>query len=192
MDWFHFLAYVSITAITPGPNTIASMSNASRVGFGKALPFNFGIWAAFSLVSLVCAVFCTLLSALIPVIQTPLLVVGGLYMLYLAWHMWTSTGITQNATGKNSFLSGALLQFVNPKIYVYCLVSMQAYILPHYGQSLWIVAGFALFLAFAGFVCTLIWAAAGSMLKVLFSQYATITNRLLALALVYCAVALFL
>lgn len=42
-SWIGFLSYVFITAFTPGPNNIMSMSNASRLGFKKAFPFNLGI-----------------------------------------------------------------------------------------------------------------------------------------------------
>lgn len=50
--WPQFLAYVLVTAGTPGPNTLMSMGNGSRLGFRRALPFNFGIWAGFSVVML--------------------------------------------------------------------------------------------------------------------------------------------
>ncbi|WP_409967068.1 LysE family transporter [Bengtsoniella intestinalis] len=192
MDWIHFLTYVLATTITPGPNTITSMSNASRVGFRKGISLNFGMWFGFSIVSLCCAAFCSLLTTALPVMQWPLLILGAVYMLHLAWKMWKTGGITANDSGKSGFTAGALLQFVNVKIYIYCMVSMQAYILPIYSDQPLIVAGFALFLAFAGFVCGLVWAAGGSALKVLFSRYAVMTNRVLALALVYCAVALFI
>lgn len=192
MDWFHFLTYIFVTTITPGPNTITSMTNASRVGFRKGVSLNFGMWFGFSIVSLACALGCSLLSAVLPMVQTPLLIAGAAYMLHLAWKLWKTGSITANDSGRSGFRAGALLQFVNPKIFVYCIVSMQAYILPHYGTQPLIVAGFALLLAFTGFCCGLVWAAGGSLLKVIFSRYASITNRILALALVYCAVALFL
>ena len=40
-NWFAFLTYAVITAATPGPNNIMSMSNGGRLGFKGALPFNF-------------------------------------------------------------------------------------------------------------------------------------------------------
>ena len=52
--------------------------------------------------------------------------------------------------------------------------------------------GFALLLAFIGFAFTLCWSVFGSVFKKLFSKYAKITNTLMALLLVYCAVSLFL
>ena len=128
--WIPFLSYALITAITPGPNTIMSMSNASRRGFRRAFPFNLGIWAGFSLVMLLCTFFCSALSAVLPKMKTPMLCVGAAYMLYLAWKTFTAPPEIREDERHGSFLSGFLLQFVNPKIYLYCIVSMEAYILP--------------------------------------------------------------
>ncbi|NLM87020.1 MAG: hypothetical protein GX171_10060 [Clostridiales bacterium] len=100
MNWTAFLVYALSTAATPGPNNILSMSNGSRKGFLKALPFFHG--------------------------QT-----------------------------------GKLLLF-------------------------------ALLLAFIGFVFTLLWSAFGSAFRILFSRHARAVNSVMALLLMYCALALFL
>lgn len=69
---------------------------------------------------------------------------------------------------------------------------MEAYILPYY-QGQWPeLTLFALLLAFIGFVFTLCWALFGSVFRMLFSKYARVTNTVMALLLVYCAVSLFL
>ena len=96
-SWFSFLTYAIVTAVTPGPNNIMSMSNASRKGFHRALPFNLGIWAGFSIVMILCTIFCSMLSALIPKIKMPMLVIGAVYMLYLAWEtLRSSDSIKEN------------------------------------------------------------------------------------------------
>lgn len=191
-NWAGFLTYMIVTAITPGPNNLMSLSNAGRLGFRKALPFNLGIWVGFSAASLICALFCDTLTALLPVMKLPMLIVGALYMLYLAVKTLKSTPELEDARSKGGFVHGLLVQFINPKLYLYCIISMEAYILPFYaGQTLPLV-GFALLLAFVGFVCTLCWAAFGSAFKLVFSKYAKITNALMALLLVWCAISLFL
>ena len=90
-SWFSFLTYAVVTAITPGPNNIMSMSNGSRKGFKGALPFNFGIGVGFSIVMLLCTAFCSMLSSLIPKIKMPMLIIGAAYMLYLAWETFRSS-----------------------------------------------------------------------------------------------------
>lgn len=192
MSWLHFLSYAVVTAVTPGPNNIMSMSNAGRLGFRRSFPFNLGIWAGFSLVMLLCTLFCGTLSSLIPKIKMPMLFIGAAYMLWLAWKTFRSASAIEEDPRGGGFVSGMLLQFVNPKIYIYGVVSLEAYILPFY-QGRWAaLVFFALLLAFIGFTFTLLWALFGSAFKLLFSRYARITNAVMALLLVYCAVSLFL
>ena len=137
-SWVNFLSYAVVTAVTPGPNNLMSMSNAGRLGF-KSPPVT-----------------------------------------------------DEDGQGKGGFVSGLALQFVNPKIYIYCIVSMEAYILPYY-QGQWPeLTLFTLLLAFIGFVFTLCWALFGSVFRMLFLKYARVTNTVMALLLVYCAVSLFL
>lgn len=40
--WFSFLTYAVVTAVTPGPNNIMSMSNGSRKGFRGRCPLIWG------------------------------------------------------------------------------------------------------------------------------------------------------
>ena len=191
-SWGSFLSYAIITAATPGPNNIMSMSNAGRLGFRHSFPFNLGIWVGFSAVMLLCTAFCGALSSIIPRIKTPMLVLGAAYMLWLAWKTFKSPSDIEEVHSRGGFVSGLLLQFINAKIYIYGIVSMEAYILPFYQGNWAALALFALLLAFMGFVFTLCWALFGSAFKLLFSKYAKITNTIMALLLVYCAVSLFL
>ena len=142
--WVSFLLYAVVTAVTPGPNNIMSMSHASRMGFRRALPFNLGIWAGFSVVMLLCTLLCSLLSELIPKIKLPMLILGACYMLYLAWETFRSGNEVAEQHGRTGFLSGLALQFINPKIYIYCILSMEAYILPYYAGRPWILTLFAI------------------------------------------------
>lgn len=128
-NWLNFLSYAIVTAVTPGPNNIMSMSNARRPGFRKSFPFCLGVWAGFSAVMLICTFFCNMLSEIIPKIKMPMLIICALYMLWLAWKTLKSSSNIEEKHSQSSFISGALLQFINPKIYIYCIVSMEAYIL---------------------------------------------------------------
>lgn len=69
---------------------------------------------------------------------------------------------------------------------------MEAYILPYFQDRPLILLGFALLLAFIGFLFTLAWSAFGSVFQRLFSRHARLVNTIMALLLVYCAVSLFL
>ena len=84
-SWFSFLTYAIVTAVTPAPITLCLCLTQAEKGFHRALPFNLGIWAGFSIVMILRTIFCSMLSALIPKIKMPMLVIGAVYMLYLAW-----------------------------------------------------------------------------------------------------------
>ena len=165
-NWFAFLTYAVITAATPGPNNIMSMSNGGRLGFKGALPFNFGILAGFAAVMLICTAFCSTLTELIPAVKTPMLIAGAAYMLHLAWATYKSDGVITEDHSRSGFYSGLILQFINPKIYIYCITSMQAYILPFYTGKPFKLTLFALLLAFIGFIFTLCWSAFGSAFQI--------------------------
>ena len=131
------------------------------------------------------------MSTLIPKIKMPMLIIGAIYMLYLAWQTFKSTDSIEENHSREGFLSGLFLQFVNPKIYIYCIMSMEAYILPFYNGEYVKLLGFAILLAFIGFVFTLCWSAFGSVFKLLFSKHTKTVNTIMALLLVYCAASLF-
>jgi len=192
LSWRIFLTYLLVTSATPGPNTLSSLANGTRLGFRKSLPFMLGIWCGFSLVAVLCTVLCSTLKALIPQIQTPMRILGACYILYLAWKTWRSGSVDEIAASRSSFRDGFLLQFVNVKVFLYCIVAMQSYVLPYYQGQSGALLFFALLLAFIAFAMNLCWAGFGSALKVLFSRYAAIVNRILALLLVWCALRLFL
>ncbi len=193
-SWATFLSYAIITAITPGPNCLMAMNCAARVGMKRAMPFELGILAGFSVAALLCTAFCSLLQTALPAIELPMKIIGAAYMLFLAYHtLRSSSEVQQKDSPKGyGFWSGAFLQFLNPKLYLYCIVSMEAYILPYFHGQWAALVGFSLLLAGLGFVCTLLWAAFGSTFKLLFSKYAKATSIVMALLLAYCAVSLFL
>lgn len=191
-SWTSFLTYAVVTAVTPGPNNIMSMSNGNRKGFKGALPFNLGILVGFSAVMILCTAFCSLLSTWIPKIKMPMLIAGACYMLYLAWETFRSSDTIEENHSRDGFLSGLFLQFINPKIYIYCIMSMEAYILPFYNGQILPLLAFALLLAFIGFAFTLLWSAFGLIFKRLFSKHAKLVNTAMAALLVYCAISLFL
>lgn len=190
-DWLSFLTYAVITAVTPCPNNIMSMANGTCKGFVASLPFNFGILFGFSLVMLICTFFCEVLASLIPSLIRPLQIIGGLYLVWLSWQIYQSGSDLAQSMQSDSFWSGAILQFVNVKIYIYCILSMQTYILPIYHGEARALIGFALLLAFIGFGFTLLWSAFGAIFSILFSRYSKFVNTVLAIALLYCTYTIF-
>lgn len=64
MNFSAFFSYTFLTAYTPGTNNIMSMTNASRDGMKRTLPFLAGITTGFIVVMAACAAFSSLLSVI--------------------------------------------------------------------------------------------------------------------------------
>ena len=189
--WPAFLSYIGVTAFTPGPNTIASMSHGTKYGFKQTLPFILGIYTALVLVMSICAVFTSALFRILPVIKTPMLFVGAGYILWLAWRLVQSDGVlTAQASGRGSFQTGFGLQLVNPKIYIYTITALSGFVLPYYSRPVELL-GFVLILATTAVTSCLLWAGFGSLFHHLFARHTKLINYTLAALLVYSAIALF-
>jgi len=190
-NFYSFFIYIFVTSFTPGPNNIMSMSKAARFGFKNSYPFNLGVLAGFFVVTLMCAVFSSTLFNYIPKIKNYMLAVGAAYMLYLAWKIFKSSyEIKSGKPDKASFVSGALFQFINPKLYIYAITAMSAYIIPAF-DSIPILAAFSFLLAFVGFTSTLAWALFGEVFNKLLRKHSRAVNSVMSMLLVYCAVSLF-
>ena len=128
----------------------------------------------------------------IPRIKIAMQILGAAYMLYLAWKVWKSSVDPSVDSGKAaSFLSGMVLQFANPKIYIYAITAMSLYILPVY-HSVAALVGFTVILTLIGASGSFVWALSGAAFCKFFSKHTRLVNTIMALLLIYCAVALFL
>ncbi|HIX68605.1 MAG TPA: LysE family transporter [Candidatus Anaerostipes excrementavium] len=187
-----FLIYCFVTAYTPGANNLLSMSNAARLGFRKSFKFNIGITAGFLIVMSVCTLFSSALYSALPKIKFSMQIIGAAYMLYLAWKIWKSHSDFEIENDKTaSFFAGMVLQFMNPKIYIYAITAMSLYILPIFHSTM-SLAGFTLILTILGASGSYVWALFGSIFCKFFAKYPKTVNLIMALLLVYCAVSLFL
>ena len=192
MNWAAYLSYVVVSCITPGPNTMFSMSCAAQSGFRKTLRFIVGVWLGFMLVSLLAGGFTALLYDLIPRLELPLLVLGAAYILYLAWRVWRSEpGGGTSAGGSRGVLSGLAMQFVNVKGVIFAITAMSSYILPH-GGGAWPVLLAALVMSTCAGLSCCAWALFGAALEGLYRRHTKAINAVMALALVWCAASLFL
>lgn len=79
-----------------------------------------------------------------PIMEIVLKVIGGIYLLYLAWQIANSGRVeTGEAVGKPmTFMAATLFQWVNPKAWVMAMYAMTAYTgLPDFTSSVFIVTG---------------------------------------------------
>jgi threonine/homoserine/homoserine lactone efflux protein len=168
-----------------------SMNNAKNVGFKRGIVFNLGILTGFFVVMILCLIFSTVLYTLVPKIQFSMKILGAAYMIYLIIKTFAPSKEHKIKNNNGSFLIGALLQLINPKIIIYGITAMSSYILVYY-KELPVLVFFASLLAIIGFTGTLCWALFGSLFSILFDKHRKILNLIMAILLLYCAVSLFL
>ncbi len=194
MNLTAFLSYVFLTAFTPGPNVIMAMTIGSKYGFRKALRFNLGVLSGFLIVLSACAAFFALLFRSIPIIEPIMKWAGAGYILWLAWSVWRDKPADEGLQDENhrsEFLSGFLLQFVNPKLYMFGITALSTFVLPH-TRSFTALAGTVLLLSAIAFAASCSWAIFGSVFTRIFKRQQKALNLVMALLLAYCAITLIL
>lgn len=190
MNMVAFLSYILLTSFTPGPNNIIAMSNSGRHGFRRGFSFCLGTFLGFIGVMGCCAIFAATLFHTIPVMEPYLAYLGAAYILWLAWSIYRDNSDKEGdeARGAHGVLSGMVLQFVNVKVILYGITAMTIFVLPHHNDLASVLA-FMLLLSAIGFVATVCWSMFGSMFRNLFNNHRRLLNTIMALLLVYCAVA---
>ena len=87
---------------------------------------------------------------------------------------------------KGDFLTGLLMQFINPKVILLGISIISNYLLPHFTAPS-ALAAMALSLALQAFAYGLVWLACGAALSRFLSRHQRPANAVMALLLVYCA-----
>lgn len=187
---FAFVSYVLLTTFTPGPNNIMSMANACKYGLKRSMRFTLGVCAGFFLIVGLAIAFTITLYSLVPTIKPVMTVIGAAYILWLAWKTLTTSPHDGGAAGQSTFVSGMLLQFLNPKAILYGLTAASTFIVPYY-SSVPVLIGFAAALALVSLVATSCWALFGSVFQRFMARNAKVVGYVMAALLVYCAVSLF-
>jgi Putative threonine efflux protein len=160
------LSFSFVSSATPGPNNIMLLSSAVTFGFWRTLPHMLGV--AIGFVVLLLAVGSGLGAALtaFPALHIVLKVVGGTYLVYLAYRIATSGGINAEAAEKTrplSFLGAAAFQWANPKGWVMAVTAMATYTDPanYWPTMLLVVLVFGL----VNLPSITIWTVAGMLLR---------------------------
>ncbi len=184
------ILYMIAMAITPGPNTILSMANASAVGLRKGIWLNVGMLIGISAVTAISYAAVSLLSSLLPQLQPCLMLAGAAYILYLAWKTYRQSSLAGERKSAG-FIEGLLLQLINIKVYLLAITAISSYIMPMEAGN-GTKAALSALIPVTCFLCGLAWAVGGVMISRLFSRHAKTIQAILALSLAYCAIRIFI
>lgn len=187
MDVTSFLIYCFIVTFSPGPTNIDILSTAHNHGTKKAMEYTYGATIAFGLLLAISAILNTMLITVIPKILIVMQIIGSIYMLYLAYQIYKmdTSKPTVNQTG--TFMSGFLMQFLNPKVLTFTMTVIPSFILPYY-TAITAVTISVIVITLIGFSAFVIWVLFGTIFKKFLQKHRKTVNVVMALFLVYAAI----
>lgn len=187
MNITSFLIYCIVVTFTPGPSNIVILSSTQKVGARKTMPYVGGATLAFGLLLTASAFLNQLLAGVLPGILKVMQIVGGLYMVYLAYQIY-KMGTTEDAPKQvTGFWNGLVMQFVNPKVVLFTFTVIPSYVFPYY-QSSFSSLLFVLLITFIGFLAYSSWVVFGSVFRTLLNRHQKLLSILMALFLLYSAI----
>ena len=187
ITWLVAVAVFSaVMSVTPGPNNVLLAASGLRFGFARSLPFVVGIQSGLLALVLLVDLGLGELVGRWPVIIVVLRVLGSLYLLWLAYQLWTASSMASGPEVAKpfGFLRGAGFQFANPKAWIMALTFVSGLLAAPPVDAWWtLVAGLAVFHAVGGASCAT-WLLFGAALRRQLSDPARLrlVNRVLAVA----------
>jgi cysteine/O-acetylserine efflux protein len=165
LSLYSLISFVLITTFSPGPNNITSASSGLNYGFRKTFKYLLGIAAGFFVIMILCGWISKGLLSYFPGIDIYLGFIGGLYILWLAFHtLKASFEIDERNKTPMTFLQGMMLQLLNPKVIVYGLTIYSTFLkdMNLHGIRLMISA---LILALVSLCSTTTWTVTGNIIS---------------------------
>lgn len=121
--------FAFVASITPGPNNTMLMASGANFGFRATVPHLSGVVIGFAGMVLAVGLGLGRVFVAFPQLHAILAVLGGGYMVWLAWKIATAKGIGGGAVGGRplTFLQAAGFQWVNPKAWVMAIGAVTTY-----------------------------------------------------------------
>lgn len=178
--------FLFAASITPGPNNVMLAASGMNFGYRRSLPHVAGVAAGFGALMFACALGFGALYERHPEFRAVLSVVGGGYLLYLAWRIATAGPSPSGGGGRPlRFHEAAAFQVVNPKAWVMALTASGSF-LPALDDPLRQALVVLAVVLVIGVPCMLTWTLFGQAMARLFTTPGRrrVVNGALALLLV--------
>jgi threonine/homoserine/homoserine lactone efflux protein len=187
MNISSFLLYCFVVTFTPGPTNIVILSTVHNHGTKKAMEYTYGATIAFCLLLAASAMLNTMLITIIPKILIMMQIIGSNYMLYLAYQIYKMDSSKPLVNQTGTFMSGLIMQFVNPKVLLFTMTVIPSFVMPHY-TALPAVTISVIAITLIGFLAFTTWVLFGTIFKQFLRKHEKAVNILMALFLVYAAI----
>jgi len=124
-----FITYAFVTSVTPGPNNTMLLASGLNYGFVRSLPHVLGISIGFAVMVMGVGAGLGRLFEAYPSLYTVLRIVGGAYLMYLAWQIATAAPMGDASTHGRpfGFWKAAGFQWVNPKAWIMAIGAITTY-----------------------------------------------------------------
>ncbi len=187
MNITSFLIYCFVVTFTPGPTNIVILSTVHNHGTKKAMEYTYGATIAFCLLLAASAMLNTMLITVIPKILIVMQIIGSIYMLYLAYQIYKMDTSKPTVKQTGTFMSGFLMQFLNPKVVLFTMTVIPSFVMPHY-TAMPAVTISVIAITLIGFLAFITWVLFGTIFKQFLQKHEKAVNVMMALFLVYAAI----
>lgn len=157
--------FALVSSITPGPNNTMLMASGANFGLRRTVPHMLGVSLGFLVLVLAVGLGLGGLFSTYPALHDVLKIVGAGYMLWLAWKLATSKGLSSADVDARpqTFLQAAAFQWVNPKAWAMAVGAVTTYT-PQAGYVANVVVVASVF-TLVNLPCVGIWAGFGAGLR---------------------------
>ena len=158
------ITYMATMSITPGPNNLMLAASGVNHGLRRTLPHMLGVSVGFGVQAAIVAGTLAWAMTWLQAIRLPLMVVGCLYLLWLAGRQLKAGRPSGASDAKPlGFLGAALFQWVNPKAWMFALNLGILFLPKNAGVAaiLWL----AFLSMLVGAPCMAVWAVTGDRLR---------------------------
>lgn len=168
MSTAELLALVILATVgtfTPGPNNTLSTTLAANYGLRSALPFVCAVPSGWCVLLILNSVGLGVVVLSVPPVRWALFAAGAFYLLWLAWKLARTTGLSEATAGPLvGFKQGVLLQFINLKAWFLALSVASGWVIGHDNSATRLGEALPIFMFF-GFASNLTYAWIGSHLR---------------------------
>jgi threonine/homoserine/homoserine lactone efflux protein len=121
--------FAFVTSVTPGPNNMMLLASGVNFGLKQTWPHIFGIAFGVSTLLMSVALGLGALFVAFPPLHTTLKYVGAAYMLWLAYKIGTSGGVSMSGAKPRPmrFFEALAFQWINPKAWMMAIGAVSAY-----------------------------------------------------------------
>lgn len=116
--WIQIALFALASSFSPGPNNLLIAATGAACGTRRSLPTLFGMYAGCTVVFAPAAFGAARVFDLVPGLLGMLQLAGATYLLYLATGLLRATWDMTPAASPVGFARAALLQLVNPKLWL--------------------------------------------------------------------------